>query len=279
MSPEENYRSAVFSFFGANAAYIALLIAALSSGTTVGASLFGHWIISVVALLALETATAGIIWLLFRRPSPTSKESLFPKETIDHLCLRFATADDFEATENVYHEWFPRSISIDDAEARIIFGKRTYVRVIETVTAAGATHIVGFYALWLLAHTTFESLVSGTIKEKAIKAADLVLPGSPTPKVIYISEICISNDSQIGAALLRDAVRYVGKLLDDDPAILGLGAWEYSEIGKLLAKRYCMTQRKRGNGQLTEFYDVGRDVAQTIPKPKDQFRPLRRISL
>jgi hypothetical protein len=274
---EEIKRPAVMMFFAANATYATLLVGAMATGEDVRAWMAANVILLGLVLVALEIATVAILWTLYQEPAAKAVANPFPDEAVEFATIRFGEARDAAPIDAVYHEWFSPSLSIDDAEYRKILLRGAHFRVAEGTYTSGATRLLGFYSVWPITRDTFENLISGKLKERDMRAEMVLDPASTDAAVLYLPEICVSPSSSLGGSLLRDAIGYVTKLMEENPAVQSIGAWGYTKIGRSLVKRFCMDRRSRNGWWNTDIYEIKRDDALKLPRPRNDFKPNWRI--
>jgi hypothetical protein len=209
--------------------------------------------------------------------SPRGQSDPFPSEVIERINYRFASARDFEATEAIYREWFPRSLSIPDAEYCVLMDRGCYERVQEVVFSDGSRRITGYYAVWPISDQTFASLLSGALKEKDISSTHVLKFDDPNATVLYCPEIGASRDAGLGGQLLSDARSYGLHLLKQHPNLQKAAAWAYTKYGERIVKNQLrMPAPKR---LFSRFHVMSRDQALAVLARAKPFEPDRTVSL
>ncbi|MBK6707341.1 MAG: hypothetical protein IPG54_07555 [Sphingomonadales bacterium] len=200
-----------------------------------------HPFIAVSTLIAIELAVV-LYFAFIRKPIEEDPEFFSDPEKLK-TTLRFCKAEDNESTEEIYFEWFDKSLSIDDTEYEKIVERNQFVRVAEVVTknAYGkSTFVAGYYAVFTISSTTLDDLYSGKLKEKDLTSSHVLDINSPDAAVLYICEVVSSKRCSVREALMSDMLSYIVHIISKNSNIKKISTWPYTRYGKKLV------QAKRG---------------------------------
>jgi hypothetical protein len=275
---DQQTKEVTVSLIAANGVYAGLAIGLFGLNEALLPLIVSHPAASVAGALVLEGVTLAAIWGLHRRKEqPPSDQTPF-NAGLDEVVVRYASADDAEATEAIYREWFSDALSIDDAEFAKVVSRSLHVRVAEEVYSSGASQVVGYYSIWPMSLESYRSMVNGEIKESQFTSSMILAPNAKSANVVYVSEICVRKGSTAGSILLKDAMSYVSAIARKNTKVTCVAAWGSTPIGRSIATRMGMTRVRKKSGKLTEFYEIGRSDAFKVLAKAPTFRPLWRIS-
>jgi hypothetical protein len=197
-------RSIITTFFSANGAYAALLVGALNVESW-RLQFVHHPAIDIFSIVVLECTTIIALGAIFSPRHRQERAGVFPDDPVVKFKIRFGVAEDFRQAEDVYHEWFPRSVSVDDAEFISILSRGYTARMVEVTHSSGKRQVVGYYTVWPISRATFDDLIEGKLKEKDLRASAVMPPNDSGATVLYIPEICATEVNGFGPQLLTDA--------------------------------------------------------------------------
>lgn len=273
----EIFRAILPDFFKVNAAILTIILAALALGPNVQDFILRHLIIAALAIAAIEVCAVALLIYLHRgRLIQNHFDDLNSNfETIESLHMRFADAKDFSGTDRIYREWFKLTLAVQDSEFCKILDRGQFVRVLEARHRDGSQRsnvIVGYYSVWPLSMATFESIADGNLQEQNIVSADVLVPSDPLAKVLYVSEICVSQQAWKYARgpLMCDFASYIGDMVRRFPNIEYVAAWPYSDHGQHYVKKSNMTPVGKSRPQ--KFYWAHRDVVLTNQQTHRRFK-------
>jgi hypothetical protein len=146
-----------------------------------------------------------------------------------------AGPDDYPALRTLACAWFPSDTLIDAALYRQLLASRI-VPVRMLLSEQGCA---GYYALWPLTTTAYNSLQQGEKRERDLGAGDIVAAGDSRAAVLYLSDVCVAPGAP-GVVLLKDLGRTLVRLLRAHPHITHVAAWAFSAEGARLAQRLGM---------------------------------------
>lgn len=267
--------SFAIAFAKANVALLGLLFAGLGLSGVLPIVL-ANLLIAIPTFIVLELILAIVTWQLSSLPTASIEPDFqFHSLKREQIEIRFATEADFSGTERVYNSYFDPQLSMHDGDFCELMKRGHAVRVVEEKYASGSeksTRITGYYALWPLRETTYAAIIAGEIKEESLAPQDIPHIDDPSTVVLYLSEVCIAKDTDIGAALMRDMFRYGIWLLTKYPNIRAVGAWPYTKDGRRWAKELRLKPcSKRFWGR--RIYQLERNQALVSPLiPKSQFK-------
>lgn len=275
---DDRFKGAAGKFLAANGVYAGLALAALGLDDAVLTMVMQAPLISALSMLGLEATTVGALWMLQDATPPKGSGADPFNAGLEEVVIRNSCSSDGDSTEAVYLEWFPSSLSIDDAEFNKLMSRCVHVRIAEEIHAGGTTRVVGYYSIWPMSRTNYEALVEGTLKEREFTAAMIVPPNSKTAEVLYVSEICVRKDSTAGTVLLKDAMSYILAIARRNTKVQCVAAWGSTPIGRSIATRMGMTKVSRKSGKVTQFYAIKRSDAFRVLAGASSFRPEWRVS-
>lgn len=263
-------------FLGINAVYAGLVLG-LAAFTEVRTAISSNWLWAILALLLMEAGTLG--WTIYLHgPAKTAKRhSAFFADAIQSVRVRYGAVEDWDGVEAVYHEFFRPSLSMSDAEARILLSKGLHYRVADgrIVSPDRQTRrIVGYFFVWGLSQTTVDQIASGQLKERSLTTAHILPFDAPTVTHLYIAEICVTKTVEAAAVrrvLMADALLYGRHLLEHNLNLRSVCAWIYSEDGRRLEHDLGMQpyRRRLGGPRIAE---LSRDAVLNRVRGKQRFR-------
>jgi hypothetical protein len=198
-----------------------------------------------------------------RRPKGSVRSEYFA-DGIQAAKFRFGRAADFPGMEDVYHEHFDRSLSIDDAEFFKIVERNQHVRLADGLivsTVREIRQIVGYYSAWGLAQATVDALISGQLLERDLTAKEILQFSDARASHLYIGEICATKKLESTAlrrCLLADAIDYAGMLFARHSNLRQLSTWVFSIDGNRLAHDLGLQDEAQ---EPPYFASVARDTA------------------
>jgi hypothetical protein len=268
-------RQILLNFVKANYA-VAMFVVGAVAIEAVRTWLVAHIYFSSISLLIVEVAVLACLTLMYRGRREIETNDLFPENVVkrERLEVRFATTKDFVETEAIYHEWFKPALSIDDEEYLKIMDRGSFIRLAEA-TIGTETHayktIIGFYDIWPISGATYDGLARGNIREKDLTSDDVLDVSDPLASTLYIPEICVSKGWDVGPQLLRDLMRYIDHIVQQNCNIVRVAAWPYTKEGKRLIEGSKMT-RARWRPFKAPIHQVPIAIVRRLPKPTGQFK-------
>ncbi len=228
-------RESIPKYFGLNGTLIfGIAVAALSS--EVRSNLAQNAILFVVLFAALQIPILAQFKILENsKKLQWDWDNEIDDVDVCSIKMRDGLPSDDESTEEVYNEWFSRSIAISDEEYQAIVGRGNFIRVAE-VDCLKKGNIIklvrGYYAIFPLSKITFEKLCDGVLKEKNLKSEDVLDFDDPEAKILYICEILSSKKYNTTSNLMLDLRSNILKKLKNNPNIEFIGTWPYTKFGK-----------------------------------------------
>lgn len=247
-------------FWSFNAFYVTTALSILGLDAQLRAIVSRHVVWAVLAGGVIECAILAAVLWLNRRPESVIDPVPRSDPDSEKTQARLAVPADFDAVSNIFSQWFPASVAGDDAEY-IKTMASSHVRVIESRYRNGTTKVTGYYSLWPINKTFYNSMVEGAVEERDFKASMIFALESHDAEVLYIPEICILRGSRAGRALIGDVLREVTKYLSSHPEVELIAAWPATPAGLDLVRRCGMTVRRRIDGAASNFYEVSRSDA------------------
>jgi|GEM_PF-4889770 len=195
-----------------------------------------HKLLVALIYMTMEAVLLGIVWMSGRgaieQPKPPFRAHALQKVRME---IRFATAADFAGMDRIYDSNLDPDMAMDDGDFRELLTRGNLMRVMEEDFISGSERIKrisGYYSLWPLRAAEFDHIVAGKLKEEDLRPSDIPDLNDPQVAVLYLSEVCVSDQADSGATLMRDMLRYIARLLVSHPNIESIAAWPYSEDGK-----------------------------------------------
>lgn len=179
--------------------------------------------------------------------------------SLDNYLIRFGQGADVVGINLIARMHFPPELILSKKEiGRWLKSDKGIFRVAVRADHGGSEqHLVGYYAVFSLMSETYEKLKNHEIDEKNITLDDLQDPYSVKSKSIYILDLAKHSEETIGAALLRDLIRYLAHIVKRNPGIKNIGTWAFSAAGQEIALRLGMDQIKDYEDyEDTSFFEI-----------------------
>lgn len=195
-----------------------------------------------------------------------SKARSRKSETVDHLLgsldnyvVRFGDGTDVVGINLVARMHFPEELILSKKEiGRWLKSNKGIFRVAAKVNEAGVEQqIVGYYAVFPISMDLYEKLKNHEVEEKNIRLEDFYMPTSASTEALYVLDLAKHEEEAVGAALLRDLVRYLSKIATNNPHLQKVGTWAFSAAGQQIAARLGMDRIKDYEDyEDTSFYEI-----------------------
>jgi len=240
------------------------------------AYVLSHKLLVALSYVTAEAALFGTVWFSGRgaleQPKPPFRAHALQKVRME---IRFGAAADFAGMDRIYDSSLDAEMAMDDGDFRELLTRGNLMRVMEEDFISGSERIKrisGYYSLWPLRTAEFDRIVEGELREEDLKPSDIPDLSDPEVAVLYLSEVCVSDDADSGATLMRDMLRYIARLLALYPNIESIAAWPYSEDGKEWVRELkLMPCRRQWRGR--RIYALNRRAALASSHlPSGQFK-------
>jgi hypothetical protein len=200
-----------------------------------------------------------------RRAKARTKQIIDHMEgSLDNYVIRYGVSRDVVGINLIARMDFPQELILSRQEiGRWLKSYKGIFRVAVKVDDRSIEQeVVGYYAIFPLQLDTYEKLKNHEIDEKSIKLEDFKPLYSKQTEALYVLDLAKHQEEAIGAALLRDLVRYLSHITQKNKAIQKIGTWAYSEAGQGIASRLGMEHIKDYEDyEGTSFYEVSEPAA------------------